>query len=602
MPFAARRIVPSTPIRTVITLLCLASVTLLASCGGSGSDQGGGGDQGPLVDGVYDPARDPLVNPPSMFEPAPDDTSLINYEDVLVRNLSGNPNSLNPLFISSTVEFYVVGAMFDGPFTFGPDLKFAVNEDITESFEESSDHTVYTIKLRPGLKWHDGHPYTAHDIVFSWQQILDDRVPCPAVRSGTDDIIECEALDDLTVRMVHRDALATNPWNATFPIIPKHIYEKDKDANPDLKSGEYYNAQNRHPIGSGPYRIVEWRENDKIVLERWEDYHGEKPRFKRMVFRIIPDQNILMLTFNKQEIDEFRMNPKQFATQSLPGSDFAKVGQKVLAPQWTFLYIGWNMDGSNPFFDDVRVRHAMTHGLDVPRIIRDLAYNLYTPCYGIYHPDSWMYNPEVKRLEFDLDRASELLDEAGWLIDEEREGWRHKVIGGKPVKFEFTLQIPQGADISRDIAAIYQEDLRSIGISMKTQILEWATLVERNRKHEFQATIAAWGTGTDPDTGRNIWLSSQYDPEGRFGRNYVGFMDERVDELFELGRREFDFEKRRKYYQEIHKRIYDAQPYTFVYNRGTFWALHKRIRGVTTSPRGIFNFNPAENAWWSMAE
>jgi peptide/nickel transport system substrate-binding protein len=125
-------------------------------------------------------------------------------------------------------------------------------------------------------------------------------------------------------------------------------------------------------------------------------------------------------------------------------------------------------------------------------------------------------------------------------------------------------------------------------------------MVQRNREHQFQASIAAWGTGVDPDTGRNIWLSDQYDPEGRFGRNYGGFKNERVDELFELGRREFDFEKRRKIYQEIHKLIYEDQPYTFVYNRGSFWALHQRIRGVTTSPRGIFNFNPAENAWWTM--
>ncbi len=561
----------------------------------------GGGREQPSADqqAVYHPDQDPLVNPSSMFEPAPsDDPQAISSDDILYRTLEGNPNSLNPLFISSTFEFYIAGLTNDGPFGFKADLEFDVNEEMVESFEESADHKTYTIKLKPGLTWQDGQPFTAHDIVFSWREILDDRVPCPAVRAGTDEIVNCVALDDRTVQMEHKEAFVTNPWNAQFPIIPKHLYEKDKEANPDLKSGDYYVNLNRNTVGCGPYRVTRWDENDRIVLERWEDYWGTKPHFKKLIFRIIPDQNIQLLTFNKGDIDEFRMIPKQFATQTGPDSDFGKVGHKAWASQWTYLYIGWNMDGSNPFFDDRRVRYAMTHAFDTDRVIRDLAYNLYEPCRGIYHPDSWMFNPDVKRLEYDLDRAEALLDEAGWQVDESREGWRYKEIDGKPVRLEFTLNIPQAAAISRDIAAIFQEDLRSIGVKMNTQILEWATFVERNRKHEFQASIAAWGTGTDPDTSRNLWLSSQYDKEGRFGRNYVGFMSDRVDELFEMGRVEFDRAKRAKIYQQIHKIIYDEQPYTFVYNRGTFWAIHKRIRGVTSSPRGLFNFDPAERAWW----
>jgi peptide/nickel transport system substrate-binding protein len=588
----------------VLTLLGALAVTSCSRPAGPGRAGEGPGQERATVspDEPYDPLLDPLVNPPAMSEPAPDDRAAIATAEVLYRNIDGNPGSLNPLFQSSTYEFYLSGVLFEGLFNFDAEMNWQVNDAVVESFHESDDHLAYTVKMRPGLTWHDGHPFTAHDVVFSWENILDDRVPCPAVRTGTDKIVEVEALDDLTVRMVHESALPTNKWNALFSIIPKHLYEVEKESNPDLKSGDYYNGLNRAPIGNGPYKFVEWKENDKIVFERWDDYYGDLPHFKRHVFRIIPDANILLLSFTKGDVDEFRMSPQQFATQTLVGSDFDKAGGvKVLAPQWAFSYIGWNQDGSNPFFNDVRVRRAMTMACDIDRMRRELTYNLYEPCLGMYHPDSWMFNPEVQRIPYDLDEAAALLDEAGWIADDEREGWRHKSFDGTPVKFEFTLAIPQGSSLGAKIAAIFQEDLKSIGVSLKTQTLEWATFQERTRKHEFQAATAAWGTGTDPDTGWNLWHSEECKPDGSSGRNYGCFKNDRVDELFELARHEFDFEKRRAYYQEIHRIVYDEQPYTFLFNRGTFWGLHERIRGVSSSPRGIFNFTPAEAAWWVPA-
>ena len=118
--------------------------------------------------------------------------------------------------------------------------------------------------------------------------------------------------------------------------------------------------------------------------------------------------------------------------------------------------------------------------------------------------------------------------------------------------------------------------------------------LEKVRKHEFQAYMAAWGTGVDPDQSWNLWRSEEYEK----GRNYVGYSNPRVDELFELGRREFDSEKRCKIYQEIHKIVYEDQPYTWISNPPILAVFNKRIRGVQFSPRGIFNFNPSFEGWW----
>jgi peptide/nickel transport system substrate-binding protein len=204
-----------------------------------------------------------------------------------------------------------------------------------------------------------------------------------------------------------------------------------------------------------------------------------------------------------------------------------------------------------------------------------------------------MFNPEVEPLPYDPARAAALLDESGWKVDP-GDGWRYKNVDGNRVKFSFTLLIPQGSPYAAKIAAVLQQDLKSIGVQMDTREMEWSSFYEKVSKHEFQAEMAGWGTGTDPDTGWNLWRTEQYET----GRNYGKYSNPRVDTLFELGRKELDFDKRRKIYQEMHKIIYDDQPYTWIYNAATLAAFNKRIRGVEFSPRGIYGFDPSFDGWW----
>jgi peptide/nickel transport system substrate-binding protein len=545
---------------------------------------------------AYDPRKDPLVNPPSLLEPPRADISKIATDEILYITLRANPNTLNPLFSSSAYDTIAGGSLYTGLYRFGKDMIWDVNKEMVESFEESKDHTEFVVKIKPGFTWHDGAPWTAHDIVYSWQQILDPQVPCETVKPTTEPITQCVAIDDYTIKYVQPEPLATRHWNLDFPVIPKHLFEKDKANHPDLKTGQYYNELSRHPVGSGPYKIVEWKENSKIVAERWEQYAGEKPYFKQIVFRIIPDDNVALLTLEKGEVDVVDQVEALKFTRELNDEIFKKIGYKAWATEWTFGYIGWNLDGSNPFFADKRVRYAMTHAMNIPLILEKVFFNLATPCHGIFHPDCWAFNPQVKLLDFDPDKSRQLLDEAGWKLDP-ADGWRYKTVDGQKTPFEFTLLMPQESPTSPKIAAIYQEDLKRIGIRMKTRSIEWSSFMEKVRKHEFQAEIAAWGTGTDPDTNWNLWRTDQYDT----GRNYGQYSNPRVDELFELGRKEFDFEKRKAIYQEIHKIIYDDQPYIWIFNRPTLAVFNKRIHGVQFSPRGIFGFDPSYSKWWVPA-
>ncbi len=422
--------------------------------------------------------KDPNVNPPSLSAPAPSDRSLIATDESLYLCLKGNPNTLNPILMSSVPEERIKSVLYDYPFVYDSNLQWRVNDVMVESYTESPDHLSMTLKLRKGLRWHDGHRYTADDIAFSWRQIVDARVPAHAARSGKDQIAECIAIDPWTVRFVHKEALPTNKWNIMFGAIPKHIYEKHKADDPTLAMSDYHNRVNRNPVGNGPYRFVKWVPDDKIVFERWDQYPGPRPYFKRIVFRIIPDAQSRLLAFEKQQVDEIELTPQQFALETT-GDRFRNVGVKGYAQRWSFYYIGWNQDGSNPFFGDPLVRRAMCYATNYDLMIRQVFHGLFTQSYGAFHPTGPAFNPDIKRFDYNLARAAELLDNAGWTQDAQ-DGWRYKQVpkNGTPVRtrFSFTLNVPQSQTAPK-IATILQQDLRKIGVEMKPRLLEWAIIL-----------------------------------------------------------------------------------------------------------------------------
>ncbi len=552
----------------------------------------------------YSPDKDPLVNPDSLFQKAPAESEKIARDETLVRYLKSDPGTLNPLFTSSVYETYVEDTLFDGLFTFNSDFEWIINESMVESWEKTEDHKTWTVKLRAGLKWHDGHPLTAHDVAFTWEAIMDDAVPTKTLRSGRDQLESVTALDDLTVRFVHKEALPTGKWNMLYSILPKHIIGDKNDENrkkdPSLKKDPYYLNYAQAPIGCGPYKFVRWERNREIVVERWDDYHGKKPHFKRQIFKVVKDPNQALNLFKKGELDEIEITPLQFATQT-NDADFAKVGVKAFHPTWSYYCVGWNgiktSDKSNPFFTDRLVRRAMAHAANIPLVLKNLTYGLSKQASGIFQPGAWMYNEQVQLLPYDLDKARALLDEAGWKVNES-DGGRYKEIDGEQVKFEFTILIPQGSSIGPAFAAIFMEDLAQIGVTLKQQTLDFSALLDRLRGKNYEAFMLGWSTGIDPDTNRNLWHTD----EAESGRNFVSYSNPRVDELFELSRREFDTARRADQFKEIHKLIYDDQPYMFILSRAATWAFHKRIRGVTFSPRGVFSVYPSHLDWWVRKE
>ena len=239
----------------------------------------------------------------------------------------------------------------------------------------------------------------------------------------------------------------------------------------------------------------------------------------------------------------------------------------------------------------------MAHAYDTRRVLRTVTGNVYNVSTGPFIPGLWVFNPDVDPIEYDPERSAALLDEAGWRVDPD-DGWRYKMVGDERVRFDFELTIPQTFVDAVRMADIFREDLRCLGVSVRTRVMENVAHLEKMRKHEFEAFIATGQLFTDPDLWVNYYHSRNYE----LGRNYGGYLNSRVDEVLDLSRRALDREKRKAYFQEFQALVYDDQPYLYLWDYTTTWGFSKRVRGVTLAKSGVLNFLPSIREWWIAAE
>ena len=510
------------------------------------------------------------------------------------RHVPGDLGSTNPIMISSTGEFDVLGLTGFGLFSFDRSLEAFASAETVVSWQTSADGLIDKVVLRDDLEWSDGRPITAHDVAFTYRLIMDPRVPVPAVRSGTDQMRWVHAYDDRTVVFFHREPLATNAWNINFPVLPRHVYENTWEDDPTLKDSAAHVKLEQAPVCGGPYEIVDRKRGQEIVLRRrpnWSVVRGKKvreePFFKEVRFRIVEDPNTALLALKAGELHEMMLTPEQWTTQTTK-DDFYERCTKATAPEWVSYHFGWNID--TPFFADRRVRRAMSYAFDHDQMLEKLCYGLYKPCIGNFPEGSWMASKKkLAPYKQNLDNAEALLDEAGW-VDHDGDGIRDKLIDGRPTPFEFSMLV-SNQPLRVKIATLLKENLDQIGIRLNVRPLEVTVLQQLTQDRKFQAYFGGWGSGTDPDTSENIWATGA-------GRNYVNYSNPEVDRLFAEGRRELDRAKRAEKYGRIQEILYEDQPYTWLYMRNSFYGFSKNLRGYVFSPRGPYNYTPGFFSLW----
>jgi peptide/nickel transport system substrate-binding protein len=493
----------------------------------------------------------------------------VAYGDTIIEGTIGDANTLLPVLASDSASSEINGLVYSSLVRYDKDLK--IEGELAESWEISADNLTITFHLRPGVTWHDGTPFTAEDVLFTYRLYIDPKTPT-AYAEQYRQVATAEVLDPTTFRVSYRQPLAKAliSWGE-LSVLPRHLLEGEDVTKSPLA---------RHPVGTGPFRFVEWKPGEKIVLEANPDYFEGRPYLDRVVYRIIPDESTMFLELQAGGLDTMGLNPIQYQAQT-DSPAFKRQFVKYRYPAFAYTYLGYNLN--RPLFQDKRVRQALSYAINKKEIIEGVLLGLGQESTGPYKPGTWPYNAAVKRYPYDPERARTLLAEAGW-TDSDGDGILDK--DGKP--FAFTIVTNQGNDQRVKSGEIIQRRFREIGVDVKLRVIEWASFLnEFINPGNFDATILGWTVPIDPD-GYNVWHSSKTGPREL---NFVGFKNAEVDELLEKGRRTLETAERKQYYDRFQEILAEEQPYTFLYVPDALPVVAYRFQGIEPAPAGItYNF------------
>ena len=464
---------------------------------------------------------------------------------------SSKPDIINPILTSETISVDIMNLIFSSL------VKFDVTQrpvpDLAQSWEVSSDGLVWTFSLRDDVKFHDGHPLTAHDVEFTYRAIMDPKNMSPMEeRYGLIDKIETEG--DYVFKATLKHPLAPLLSRLAWPIAPRHLLE-----NTDLRNTSF----NRHPVGSGPFKLTEWMKDDTIVLDaNREFFHKDRPVLDRLIFKAYPDRQTALRAITRGDMD---------IALDLTSSDLLSVSRRgafrvYSAPGASYYAIIFNLE--DPIFKDIKVRKALDHALDKNSIIANQLKGHSKICTGPFGVNSWAYNPQFQPNPYDTNRAEELLAQAGWR-DTDNDGLLDK--DGKP--FKFVLTVPNLSDGLRRIALAIKAQFMKIGVKVELVNADDTKLYNT----QFQAILSMIITGADPDYVHRSWHSESTD------MNLASYKNRFVDELLEKGRQTMDQEKRKAIYHKLHAAIHDDYPAIFLASGCEFIGSRYRFRDTKFS-------------------
>src|SRR5262245_13836684 len=482
----------------------------------------------------------------------------------LQRRLAGEPTTLNAVLQSSLFEALVLQYVQRNLF----DFDGALNEvpGLAEKLETSADGREYVITLRGDAVWEDGKPVTAKDALFTIQKVTDPKIPAPVFKPLFEGLEKVEALDPRRIRLRFREPYSFRAMAFVLPLLPEHRFAGQR----------FLSARdNRAPLSNGPYRLVAWKTQESVELERNPRYAGPRGHFDRILFRIVPDNATAYRLLAAGQLDEDQIDATQKArAESDPA--FRSCCRLIEFYNLDYNYIALN--NRSPFFSDARVRRAMTMLLDRASLVRNIYRGSARIISGPWAPDSPAYDASVEPLPFDPAGAAKLLADAGWRDTNGNGSLDHD---GR--EFEFDLLVSAGSDIGRQIDEMLAAELAKVGVTARVRQMEWSAFVGKVDAGEFDAASLGWSAADPNPDPYFYWHSSQCPPEGQ----YIGcYSSISADRLMDEARTTLDAEKRKVMFHRLHRIFRDDAPAIFVVNPTQKFAFTRSVRGVTTSPLG----------------
>lgn len=498
----------------------------------------------------------------------------------------GYPKSLNMWLEYSQFSVQVAGMMFEPLITMDPvrDEPLGV---LAKSWEISPDKKTYTFKICPDAVWSDGVPVTAQDIQFYYDVMMNPKNLTSLFRVDLQRFLRPEVIDDKTVRITASQAHWMNFWTAGgFFALPKHVWEKldFNEINFDF------------PVVSGPYRIYQVQTNRSVIMQRRGDWWGRnlkanqhKYNFDYLVFRAEEDRTKALEMLKRGDFDLYPIYTARIWAQQ---TDFPQVAKNWVVRQTVYneepkAFQGFAMNLRRPQFQDVRVREALAHLLNRELMLDRLMFNEYF-LLNSYYPDLYSdnRNPDAPFLKYDPARARALLEEAGWKVD--TDGVLKK--DGQPFELVF---LNWGETLPQ--LNIYLEDLKSVGIKARIDLVSFASFTKRVDEHDFDMVWSNWSASRlrDPET---MWHSKTADEIA--SQNHPGVKNPEIDALIEAQKQEMDLSKRNAILREIDRRLTVLMPYVLLWQSDRDRLLYWNRFGTPKSVLDKFDREDSALVYW----
>lgn len=431
-----------------------------------------------------------------------------------------------------------------------------------------------TWKLRPNVSWHDGVPFTSDDIKFTVEALNDPNYN-PESTDGFDRIASVDTPDPLTAVVHYREVYAPYAIQFFRGALPRHILEgRDIDHATDY---------NRNPLGTGPYRVAEWRTGEYILLERVPNYwRGDSlPKIRRLLFKFLTNTNTRINQLKSGEVHLVGTVPLDKARE------VREIEGITLHRMTGNSYELVNLNQRNfPAFGDIRVRRAIMHAIDRDLIVRTILDGLAPVVHGPIQSLSWAFTDDVRHYEYDPNRARELLEAAGW-SDTDGDGIRER--DGRA--FSFTLITQAGFATRENIAQTIQQQLRAVGLDMQIRLIDGTAISSFWFEGRFDAMLHWWVMPADPEM--TLFFAGDRAPPA--GRNINYFSHEQLTRVLYASDRTVDVEERRRLLQEAQRIIAEQLPEIPLYN----------VTRIDAVPANLVNFkgNPTNTGiFWNVHE
>lgn len=562
---------------------------------------------------VDSPDPGPAPNAPALAKgivnPLVEDAPTGKYGGTLNLYAYEDPKTFNPLLVKDGTSQRFIAYCFDG-LVDEDGVSFEVTPALAESWKIHPDGKTYTFHLRKGVTWHDGKPFTADDVIFTWMTLLRNTdIPWDS-RDGLK--IEGQLplvtkIDAYTVKFQLPKPFAPFMRSVGLTILPKHVFEpwlaRGKDGKPVANSKWGVDADVTKIVGTGAWQFDSYAPGQRIILKRNPNYYRVNrhkqplPYLDKMTIPFLKDVNRAILAFEAGETD----------MQWLPGKDVTYMKPKEKegnfrvyngGPDFRTSFVQFNLNAGknkegkpyvNPvklkWFANTKFRQAMSYGVDRDAIIVNVYRRLAAPQNSPIFQRSPYYDPSVPQYNYDLDKARKLLSEAGFV----NKGGKLFDADGNQVKFEMLTSV--GSKEAEMSTNMIKEDWKKLGVEVKLQPVTFNLQITRTHEtKDWECAMGAWGAGVEPHGVNHLWQSHgqahvfNLNPSEDRNPNPTYAWEKRIDELYELGAVTIDESKRKKIYSEFQHIVMREQPMIFLPVFFYTVAVRNTVGNINPSP------------------